>query len=370
VCSSDLYSTAKSLAQRQLSEVEELLAAVPESQHALQRLKEIIGEKFAEMDETIGLKRGRKDAEALAKFRTNRGKALMDEANVFLSSMIRMADARLTRGAAEQTENASLLRLVTIASVFLILVVVAAVVVTIVRYTRALSAAHAEVRRLNADLEKRVEERTSELAHARDRAEVLLAEVNHRVANSLALVGSLVGLQARSSGDPTTRDVLEETQARINAIALVHKRIYSSGDVRIVALDEYLSTLLEHLEASMHVAGHSAVLKSDLEPIRLPTDATINLGVVVTEWVTNAFKYAYPRQPGEIRVRLKELGEANGELVVEDDGVGRGEEVSTAGTGLGTRLVSAMARSMGADVRYQEGNPGTSARLVFPLAAA
>ena len=104
--------------------------------------------------------------------------------------------------------------------------------------------------------------------------------------------------------------------------------------------------------------------------MRLRTDASINLGVVVTEWVTNAFKYAYPDRAGEVRVRLKHLPEENGELIVEDDGVGRGGGGAARGTGLGTKLVTAMAHSMGAEVEYLERRPGTAARLVFPLEAA
>ena len=87
-------------------------------------------------------------------------------------------------------------------------------------------------------------ERTAELAQARDRAEVLLAEVNHRVANSLSLVASLVRLQANAAERQGGEGGARRDQARILAISLVHKRLYSSGDVRFVALDEYLSSLL------------------------------------------------------------------------------------------------------------------------------
>jgi two-component sensor histidine kinase len=89
----------------------------------------------------------------------------------------------------------------------------------------------------------------------------------------------------------------------------------------------------------------------------------------LAEWVTNAFKYAYPDRPGEIRVSLKRLADGRGELVVEDDGVGREAGGAAKGTGLGTRVVSAMAASMGAEVEYLDRRQGTAARLVFPLPA-
>jgi two-component sensor histidine kinase len=139
--------------------------------------------------------------------------------------------------------------------------------------------------------------------------------------------------------------------------------------VRFVALDEYLASLLDHLETSMRAEGHGASLRYELEPLRLPTDASVNLGVVVTEWVTNAFKYAYPDQLGEVRVRLKRAEGARAELVVEDDGVGRDEDAAAKGTGLGTRIVKAMAATMNADIHYQPRQPGMMAQLTFPLPA-
>ncbi|MEO7221746.1 MAG: CHASE3 domain-containing protein [Devosia sp.] len=364
------YDAAKSQAQRKLAAITQLLAAYRQSDLALERLTQLTGDKIAEMDEIITLKRARQDEEALALFRTNRGKALMDEASLFLSAIIRQADDRLTEGVDEQRVNTNLVRTVSAIGALVIVAVIGGAAIGISRYTYELKMARDEVNGLNADLEQRVSERTADLEQARDKAEVLLSEVNHRVANSLALVSSLVTLQAKAIGDPAAKQALAETQERIFAISLVHKRLYGSNDVRVVMLDEYLAALLDHLKASMQGEGQVATLIYDLERVVLPTDAGINLGVVVTEWVTNAFKYAYPDGAGEIRVALRALSNAQIELVVEDDGVGRAEDAPAKGTGLGTRIVTAMAANMKAKIDYRQRQPGTAARLLFSAKAA
>jgi two-component sensor histidine kinase len=363
------FDSAKTAAQRHLETLSRRLASEDERGPMLRRLTAVIAEKIDEMDETIALKSGRKDAEALALIRTNRGKALMDEANVFLSGIILSADERLTAGVGEQRANAAMLRSVSLIGALVIILVVGGVVVTVLRYTREIAAARDEVRMLNTSLEERVRLRTADLARARDRAEVLLAEVNHRVANSLALVASLVKLQANALKDQAAKKALAETEGRIYAISSIHKRLYTSGDVRMVALDEYLSTLLQHLETSMRAEGHGASLRYQIAALKLPTDASVNLGVVVTELVTNAFKYAYPDRPGEVRVLLKGGADGRAELLVEDDGVGRATDPSIRGTGLGTRIVNAMASTMSGEIYYLAREPGTAARLVFSLPA-
>jgi two-component sensor histidine kinase len=205
------------------------------------------------------------------------------------------------------------------------------------------------------------------LSAARDRAQLLLAEVNHRVANSLALVGSMVRLQSRAVENPEIRAALSETEARINAVALVHKKLYSSGDVSLVDLSEFLASMLEQLEIAMRDEGHQASLKFDIEPIKMATDRTISLGVIITEWVTNAFKYAYPGGNGQVRVSLKRETDKTMELRIEDDGVGRKQDDAPKGTGLGSRLVSALASTLSARIEYSDGKPGTVARLVLPI---
>jgi two-component sensor histidine kinase len=275
----------------------------------------------------------------------------------------------LTSGLAQQRFNATWLRRVSVIGGLVIILVVSGVILTIYRYTREVAQTRDQVQSLNATLEQRVKDRTVDLARARDKAEVLLAEVNHRVANSLAMVSSLVRLQSRTMTDKVAQDALTETQARIDAIASVHKSLYSSGDARFVDFDEYLSGLLSNIETAMREEGHGATLRYDLDALKLRPDTSVNLGVIATELVTNAFKYAYPDRSGEVRVRLTRLPGDQAELVVEDDGVGRDADVSPKGTGLGTRIVNAMARTIGADVEYFVRHPGCGARLAFACPA-
>ncbi len=364
------FTRSKAQARRQFDIVKASASLGRLDPRMLMRLDEVISLKFDEMDQSIALKSSQHDAEAMAIVRTNRGKALMDEANVFLSSIIAAMDEKVTAGVAEQSANAFLLRLVSIIGGLVIVGVVAASTVTTHRYAYAITRARDEVRILNASLEQRVETRTSELAAERDRAAMLLSEVNHRVANSLGLVASLIQLQSNAVKDTAAKQSLADTRARINAVAMVHKRLYTSGDVRVVALDEYLSALLEELQESLRTDGLGTSLRYDLEPMQLPTDATINLGVVVVEWVTNAVKYAYPNGTGEVRIKLQRVNEGKAELLVEDDGRGLKEGSIADGTGLGSRIVKAVASGMKADINYVAKTPGTIARLLFPLPAS
>lgn len=363
------FDTAKAQARRQLESLSGHLAGDARAAPMLKRLTAVVADKIAEMDETIAFKSGGDEAKAMAAVRSNRGKALMDEANVFLYGVILVSDERLADGGNEQQRNALMLRTVSIVGAVVIVIVVGGITVTVLRYAREIAQARDEVNAMNQSLEARVERRTHDLNLARERAEVLLTEVNHRVANSLQLVASLVRLQANAVSDSAAKEALAETQARIYAIAKIHRSLYGSGDVRWVALDEYLRELLAHLESTLRAEGHTATLRHEIEPIRLKTDASVGLGVVVTEWVTNAFKYAYPGRPGEIRVRLKSLDGVTGELVVEDDGIGRGEAAPAKGSGLGTRIVSTMAAAMHARIDHPSRPQGTAARLVFAVAA-
>ncbi len=196
------------------------------------------------------------------------------------------------------------------------------------------------------------------------RLEALLGEVNHRVANSLQLVSAMVRLQAGALADPTARAALDDTQRRIGAIAQVHRRLYSANDVESVDMRDYLGSLVAELADTLTSGDAPHALRVAAEPIRLPTDKAVSLGVIVTELVTNACKYAYPAgDGGEIRVMLAADGDRAFRLSVEDDGCGMPAEATPKGTGLGTKLIRAMAQSLQTIVEYEPRPQGVRATL-------
>jgi two-component sensor histidine kinase len=211
--------------------------------------------------------------------------------------------------------------------------------------------------------------RTQEvIRQERDRAELLLAEVNHRIANSLGLVGALIRMQASVTEDQGTIDALQETQMRINAIASVHRRLYTSHEVGTVRLDEYLDNLLQELEASMRNDKRPHGVALACERVSLSTDKVITLGLIVSELVTNAFKYAYREgEAGEVRVVVRRSGADDLRVHVEDDGGGFDPAAAPKGTGLGSKLLGAMASSLKAEIVYDPDHQGTRAVFIFPI---
>lgn len=220
---------------------------------------------------------------------------------------------------------------------------------------------------LRRRLERENEEAQEQVRLARDRAEAMLREVNHRVGNSLQLVSTFMSLQLRHMADEGARDALREAQARIEAVAHVHRRLYTSGDMETVDMQAYLDGLVGELTKSLGSDASSPNITLQAEPMRVTTDQAVSLGVIVTELVTNAVKYAYSAgEPGEIRVVLcpDETGRAL--LTVEDDGPGLGDG-KPKGTGLGGKIITAMASGLRSAVEFDGAHKGVRARLAFDL---
>ncbi len=221
-------------------------------------------------------------------------------------------------------------------------------------------------------LRREKEQADRAIVEARDRFEslaaerqVLMREVNHRVGNSLQLVAAFLHLQANGSASAETRAALNEANRRVLAIAQVHRRLYTSDDVKAVALDSYLAALVDDLREP----GDAAVKQLSLEAVAVMIDAdsAVTIGVIVTELVINAMKYAYPGGTGPVRVMLEDDGEAHYRLIVEDDGVGKAAPAASGApsSGIGRTIINAMASKLQATIAYDEAETGTRAVLRF-----
>jgi two-component sensor histidine kinase/CheY-like chemotaxis protein len=217
-------------------------------------------------------------------------------------------------------------------------------------------------------LQKWHERNQREIRAARDRAETLLREVNHRIANSLSLAAAMVRIQASALSDPAAKSALQETRRRIIAIAGVHRRLYVSDKLGLVEIDDYLDHLTAELADSLRDREHDHSIMLNAEKFAVPVDKAVSLGIIVGELVTNAFKYAYaPREKGEIRVLVGRTDQG-GYLDVEDDGQGFDAAAPSKGTGLGAKILAAMARTLGATYAQSITAQGVRTRLEFPLA--
>lgn len=218
-----------------------------------------------------------------------------------------------------------------------------------------------------AELKAAKERADAETRAARARAETLLAEVHHRVANSLAMVTSLLRIQAGASESAEVKQALAEAQGRIGAVAGVHRSLYLGDDVRTVALDAYLAAILKDFGVTL---PQTVSLSVEAEGLRMSADRAVSLGIIVIELATNAVKYAWP-DGREGRLVVSVHGEPGDRAVlrVEDDGQGLGPPGQSRGTGLGRRLVRAMTETLGGSVALfeGEGGAGTRVEIRFPL---
>jgi two-component sensor histidine kinase len=216
------------------------------------------------------------------------------------------------------------------------------------------------------ELRRRHAKAEADLKTSNERLEALLREVNHRVANSLQLVSAFVQMQGSALDDGVARAALKDTQRRIEAIIQVHRRLYSSQDVESVDMQDYLAALVRELQDTLSTAASPRRLSLVADEVRLPTDQAVSVGVIVNELVTNACKYAYKRgEAGEVRVRLADGGDGL-TLTVEDDGAGMPADGAIHGTGLGGRLIKAMAASLNSEVAYDTAHAGVRAVLKLP----
>lgn len=236
----------------------------------------------------------------------------------------------------------------------------------------------AELERARADAEAEIHASRDRFAALAAEREVLLREVNHRVGNSLQIIASLLHLQANSAPQEDVKAALTNAMGRVAAVAQVHRRLYTSHDLKSVLLNQYLDALLEDLRRSAE-GNKMSRLTLQADSIEIDPDRAVAIGIVVNELVMNAVKYAYPDGAGPIHVELLAEGD-DVVLAIADDGVGLdAKQNDPRSTGMGQRIVSAMAAKLEANVERDPEHSGTrivvrfsrhKAPMVRPAASA
>ncbi len=210
-----------------------------------------------------------------------------------------------------------------------------------------------------------------DLRAANERLELILGEIHHRIANSLAIVSTFVSMQARATDNEAAAAALQETNYRIQAVAQVHRRLYTSPSTDTVELDDYLASLLDELRSGITAESAPITLSLTAERVEVKPDNAVSVGVIVAELVSNAIKYAFaPGQKGEIVISLH-AGETGGFRVeVADNGRGFTFDTVATGTGLGMRIVRATAGGLGSDLKQVPCDIGSRLVLDVPAPAA
>lgn len=209
----------------------------------------------------------------------------------------------------------------------------------------------------------------AERSHAIARVEsqrLLFRELQHRVANNMQFISSLLTLQSRRVPDEARR-VLIDARQRVDVLSRIHRRLttpVSSDDDLSQMVEETCHDLLEATGAS------NIVCRVNMVPTQLPLDAISALSLIITELITNALKHAFVgRSGGTIVVTLQPLDTGRYMLEVRDDGVGLGAAEAPAQHSLGMRVIESLARRLDGTFSLS-GDEGTVARLEFDVGVA
>ncbi len=218
--------------------------------------------------------------------------------------------------------------------------------------------AGAEMTRLNSE---------KQLRHSLHEKETLLQELHHRVKNNLQIISSLVNIQSRKVKDSSFKSMLKETNARIRSIALIHERLYQSHDLTKLSFDEYIMSLIQEIKRVLREDSQNVKVVTHLEHHDMSVETAVPCGLILTELLSNALKYAFPdKEKGLVTIRFSKLSDENFELTISDDGVGMPDGVNpqkTESTGL--NLVYNLVKSQLHGTIKEECNHGASFTICF-----
>ena len=191
---------------------------------------------------------------------------------------------------------------------------------------------------------------------------VLFQELQHRIANSLQIIASVLMQSARRVGSAETRGHLQDAHSRVMSIAALQQQLAASrlGEVE---LRSYFTELCDSIAASMIQDRERLFLRVEADNGVATPDASVSLGLIVTELVINALKHGFiDGQPGVIVVTFQSRS-PDWSLSVSDDGSGMAKDATPAKVGLGSSIVEALAKQLHAKVTITAANPGTTVTI-------
>jgi chemotaxis protein methyltransferase CheR len=190
--------------------------------------------------------------------------------------------------------------------------------------------------------------------------QLLLEEMRHRVANSLQIIASIMMLKARAVSSEETRFHLQDAHARVMSVAAVQQHLHMADGIFQVDVANYLQRLCAGLAASMVSESRPVEIRVTSDPCIIDSSVAVSLGLIVTELVINALKYAFPKHPkGAVIDVTYEVAGSDWKLAIADNGVGKSPEaIASVSTGLGTTIVESLAKQLGASVALSSSSAG------------
>jgi PAS domain S-box-containing protein len=196
--------------------------------------------------------------------------------------------------------------------------------------------------------------------------DVLLKEIHHRVKNNLLVVSNLLDLQSEHIADDRMRRFFQESQDRIQSMALIHEKLYQKRDYRCIDFLDYLDTLSHYLLHCYEKKPGLISLNVEADTVTVGIDEAIPLGLIVNELLSNALKYAFPQgRQGTITIRCLARDDGRISLIVADDGVGLPAGLDFRNTEtLGLQLVTLLVRQLRGILEI-ENDGGASFAITF-----
>ncbi|MDB5149649.1 MAG: hypothetical protein JWQ57_3669, partial [Mucilaginibacter sp.] len=197
--------------------------------------------------------------------------------------------------------------------------------------------------------------------------EWLLKEVHHRVKNNLQIVMSILNTQSAYLQNDIALEAIRGSQHRVNAIALLHQKLYSSATAALVSMPSYIAELIDYLSDSFDTSFRHIKIRQVLDPLNLDPALAVPLGLILNEAITNAIKYAFDHDGGEIVVSLAVWNNNNAVLKVSDDGRGLppGFDFCEANS-LGMEMMKALGKQLKGKFSVENFH-GVTLMITFPI---